>query len=75
VLVEFGTGQRTQLTNMAPVTWASGTQSLYGVWDWNLTQLERAWHRPSPTKASRRRPSAFSSPYTADERELGRLRP
>ena len=36
VLVAFGTGARTQLTNLSPTTYASGTQSLYGVWDWNM---------------------------------------
>ncbi|MEP6546513.1 MAG: PilC/PilY family type IV pilus protein [Gammaproteobacteria bacterium] len=45
LLVEFGTGQRTQLNNLTPVSFVSGTQSLYGVWDWNLTN----WNTISPS--------------------------
>jgi type IV pilus assembly protein PilY1 len=40
LLIEFGTGQRTQLTNVGALAYVSGTQSLYGVWDWNLA----AWN-------------------------------
>jgi type IV pilus assembly protein PilY1 len=36
ILVDFGTGQQVPLTNSTPVSYASGAQSLYGVWDWNL---------------------------------------
>jgi len=46
LLVEFGTGQRTQITNAAPESFLSGTQALYGVWDWNLS----AWNALSGTK-------------------------
>ena len=44
LFLEFGTGERTQLTNLTPVQYASGTQSLYGIWDWNLS----AWNTLSP---------------------------
>jgi type IV pilus assembly protein PilY1 len=44
LLIEFGTGQRTQLTNAAPESYMTGTQSLYGVWDWNLS----TWNALSP---------------------------
>ena len=47
VLIEFGTGQRTQLTNMAPVQYAAGAQSLYGIWDWNMS----AWNALAPGSA------------------------
>jgi type IV pilus assembly protein PilY1 len=40
LLIEFGTGQRTQITNLNPATFAGGTQALYGIWDWNLS----AWN-------------------------------
>ncbi len=43
LLIEFGTGQRTQITNAAAATYVSGMQSLYGVWDWNLS----AWNAVS----------------------------
>ncbi|HSZ10149.1 MAG TPA: PilC/PilY family type IV pilus protein [Steroidobacteraceae bacterium] len=44
LLIEFGTGQRTQITNLNAATYAGGTQSLYGVWDWNMA----AWNALSP---------------------------
>jgi type IV pilus assembly protein PilY1 len=37
LMLLFGTGQKFPLTNLNAATYASGTQSLYGVWDWNLT--------------------------------------
>jgi type IV pilus assembly protein PilY1 len=37
LMIEFGTGQRTQITNAAPEAFLSGTQTIYGVWDWNLS--------------------------------------
>jgi type IV pilus assembly protein PilY1 len=40
VMVLFGTGQKIPLTTTSPTTYASGTQSLYGVWDWNMS----AWN-------------------------------
>ena len=43
LMILFGTGQKTPLTNTAPATFASGTQGLYGVWDWNLS----AWNAMS----------------------------
>lgn len=36
VILTFGTGQRTQFTTTTPLSYASGTQSLYGIWDWNF---------------------------------------
>ena len=44
VLIEFGTGGRTQLNNLGPEQFVSGTQSLYGVWDWNMA----AWNALAP---------------------------
>jgi type IV pilus assembly protein PilY1 len=46
IVVSFGTGQRTQLTNLTPTTYASGTQALYGIWDWNLS----SWNSQSNTQ-------------------------
>jgi type IV pilus assembly protein PilY1 len=37
LMLVFGTGHKTSLTNTSPTTYVGGTQSLYGVWDWNLT--------------------------------------
>jgi type IV pilus assembly protein PilY1 len=41
----FGTGQRVPLTNTTGATYATAQQTLYGVWDWNLS----AWNTMSPT--------------------------
>lgn len=37
LMVEFGTGQLTPVTNTTAATYAAGKQSLYGIWDWNLS--------------------------------------
>ena len=37
VIVSFGTGQQFPFTNNAAASYASGQQSLYGVWDWNMS--------------------------------------
>ena len=57
LLIEFGTGERTQITNMSPETFASGTQSIYGVWDWNLTN----WNALQPGSAY----SSLAATFTA----------
>ncbi|HXY97497.1 MAG TPA: PilC/PilY family type IV pilus protein [Steroidobacteraceae bacterium] len=36
LMLLFGTGEKFPLTNLNPATYATGTQTLYGVWDWNL---------------------------------------
>ena len=43
LMILIGTGQKTPITNVSAPTYATGTQSLYGVWDWNLT----AWNSMS----------------------------
>jgi type IV pilus assembly protein PilY1 len=45
VMVDFGTGRQIPVTNAAPTTYASGAQSLYGIWDWNLAD----WNSKSTT--------------------------
>ena len=37
LMLLFGSGQKTGLTNLAGNTYATAQQSLYGVWDWNLS--------------------------------------
>ncbi|HVY22210.1 MAG TPA: PilC/PilY family type IV pilus protein [Steroidobacteraceae bacterium] len=37
MVLDFGTGQRTQLTNTTATSYASGQQSLYGIWDWDMS--------------------------------------
>jgi type IV pilus assembly protein PilY1 len=36
VMVDFGTGQKSPPSVTVPETFASGAQSLYGIWDWNM---------------------------------------
>jgi type IV pilus assembly protein PilY1 len=40
LMVAFGTGQKTPATNLTPATYLTGSQSLYGIWDWNMA----AWN-------------------------------
>jgi type IV pilus assembly protein PilY1 len=69
VLIEFGTGQRTQITNVNPVAYASGTQTLYGIWDWNMkgwNGLSTAVQYQSLVAAS----TGLTSPYTLSQSNL-----
>ena len=43
LMLLFGTGQKTGLTNLAGNIYATAQQSLYGVWDWNMS----AWNSTS----------------------------
>jgi type IV pilus assembly protein PilY1 len=45
VMLAFGTGQKTPLTNTTSATYAGATQYLYAFWDWNLA----AWNTGSPS--------------------------
>ena len=36
VMLYFGTGEEFPITNSSAPSFASGTQSFYGVWDWNM---------------------------------------
>jgi type IV pilus assembly protein PilY1 len=46
VMVDFGTGQKFPQTDINPAYYASGTQYLYGVWDWNMA----GWNGKSATQ-------------------------
>jgi len=37
LMIDFGTGQEVPITLTGPTTYSSGTQSLYGIWDWDMT--------------------------------------
>jgi type IV pilus assembly protein PilY1 len=62
LLIEFGTGSRTQINNLGPEMFASGTQSLYGVWDWNLNN----WNALQPGSAY----LSLPGPYTLSSSNL-----
>jgi type IV pilus assembly protein PilY1 len=46
LMVDFGTGRKIPITNSAPTQYMSGTQSLYGIWDWDMD----SWNVKSSTK-------------------------
>jgi type IV pilus assembly protein PilY1 len=46
IMIEFGTGQKFPFTALVPTTYQTGTQSLYGIWDWNMTN----WNSKSGTQ-------------------------
>jgi type IV pilus assembly protein PilY1 len=46
VMVYFGTGQLTPITTAASTQYAAGTQTFYGVWDWDLS----TWNGTSSVK-------------------------
>ena len=72
LIVAFGTGDRTQFSNTSAATYVSGTQSLYGIWDWNMT----AWNAKSPatfdslTAAQVAATTRLSAPFTLGQTNL-----
>jgi type IV pilus assembly protein PilY1 len=46
VVVNFGTGRQIPQTVTTPTQYASGTQYLYGVWDWDMDN----WNKISPVQ-------------------------
>ena len=58
VMVDFGTGQKLPQTTTNAATYASSTsQSLYGIWDWNMS----AWNAKNSTQYA-----SLSSPQTVN---------
>ena len=72
VVVSFGTGQRTRYTNTSPTTFAPGTQSLYGVWDWNFSDwnTHTASQFASLSSAQAAAATAASAPYALNYSNL-----
>ncbi len=68
LMLTFGTGQRAQFTVASPVTYAGGTQTLYGVWDWNFGtwNSNSAFSNASLTATQ----TGLSSPYTLKRAQL-----
>jgi type IV pilus assembly protein PilY1 len=48
VVLGFGTGRATPFTSSSATTYQSGTQSVYGIWDWDMT----AWNALPNTKSN-----------------------
>jgi type IV pilus assembly protein PilY1 len=70
LIIAFGTGRKTPITNTTPVSYATGTQSLYGVWDWNLS----AWNSVSSAQyaslAATGAATGLASPYALAKTNL-----
>jgi type IV pilus assembly protein PilY1 len=66
VIVAFGTGQRTEFTTTNSTSYAINGQSIYAVWDWNLTgwnSISTAQYA-SLTAANMLSLTGLSSPFT-----------
>ncbi len=40
VLISFGTGSKIQISDQTPNTTASGVQTMYGIWDWDMDKWD-----------------------------------
>jgi type IV pilus assembly protein PilY1 len=54
MIISFGTGQKFPVTTTGPATYATGQQTFYGVWDWNMSVdsttgpvSQKAWNSQS----------------------------
>jgi type IV pilus assembly protein PilY1 len=70
VMVEFGTGQKIQLTNTAPASYATGTQDIYGVWDWNMSGWNAKGSSAFDALAASVGATGLASPYTLAKTNL-----
>ena len=64
VMIGFGTGQQVPQTTSAAATYATASQSLYGIWDWDMT----AWNVLSITSQKQKR--ALIAPQTTTVSKL-----
>jgi type IV pilus assembly protein PilY1 len=46
VMIDFGTGLKTPLTNASAATYSAGVHRLYGIWDWNMS----SWNSKSTAR-------------------------
>ena len=61
VILGFGTGQATEAVASGGITYASGTQTVYGIWDWDMA----LWNSVSPVKyAALAEPVSPAAPIT-----------
>src|SRR5580700_4302716 len=67
LMLLFGTGQKFPLTALNPASYAAGTHSLYGVWDWNMT----AWNTLSPNATYSALTAAASGLSSANNYAIG----
>ena len=67
LMLYFGTGEKTALTNNSATTYQTGTQSFYGVWDWNLS----AWNAHNLTQFTSLSASAMMNAASTSTDTLG----
>lgn len=72
LVVGFGTGQRTQFTTTNPTSYVSGGQSLYAVWDWNMSgwNSKSAAQYASMSTAQVTSATGAKAPYTLSTANL-----
>ncbi len=58
VLIEFGTGQQTPMTNFGGAQYSQATQALYGIWDWDFG----VWNAKSTAQYASLPNGGFSAP-------------
>lgn len=56
IMLLFGTGQKTPLTATSPDTYATGSQTFYGIWDWDMSK----WDNGTTTTAGVAIPASTS---------------
>jgi type IV pilus assembly protein PilY1 len=68
MMLMFGTGRKYPLTNSSATYYSTATESIYGVWDWNMS----SWNALSAAQLSSLSASAsgLSSPYTLSSSNL-----
>ena len=67
LMLYFGTGKKNALTNSSATTYQTGTQSFYGVWDWNLS----VWNSHDLTQFTSLSPSAMMTAAGTSTDTLG----
>jgi type IV pilus assembly protein PilY1 len=73
IIVAFGTGEKLPLTTTSGSSYVSGAQSLYGIWDWNMSAwntLSSAAQYAGLTAAQAHVATSLSAPYTLGQSNL-----
>ncbi|MFI4867928.1 MAG: pilus assembly protein [Steroidobacterales bacterium] len=68
VMVAFGTGRQFPLSNASPTSYSTGSQAMYGIWDWNMS----SWNAKSSQQfASLASPQSVTVGTLATQTVLG----
>jgi type IV pilus assembly protein PilY1 len=70
MIVAFGTGRKTSITNTAPVSYLSTAQDLYGVWDWNMSTWNSIANAQYASLAATSTATGLSSLFTLTRTNL-----